>query len=307
MLLLNRAQARFTAPQLVNALVRDVTLKEDGTIVDTHTQRPVDTRFLEFEALSREGEERRDRDIHLDGMVLRTVASGSLTDRSFRLLRGPYGVVTTNDEQVVVAGAQQPLKPLREGHAHEVPISLPGTWLFYPTSSAPPRDDENDGDAPPPRPIDGRLALLIAHSADDRAGQELLSQAERELRDFAPPAPPDEPGAPGGDNEEPQWRSEQRAGFWDRLRERFARKRTDGEPDASWDTPTEPDRTWDTATEAQAVWPPPTVKEPDDWNWPPATADDERPDAGSDGSDSGERPDDAPDETPPGGDRGHIF
>jgi hypothetical protein len=201
--LLNRHGARFTAPQRVVALTRDVRL-HPGRSLESRNDEPLEARRSDFMALSREGQERRERELAVDGVTLQAVPSKVRATPSWNpkdllvdLFTGPYGVASA-DGQPIAAGGAKDLREWRAGATHEVPLALPGTWLFYPAGSS----DGDGWDEPSPAAepwdqpggrgsqaarsapsaIDGTLVLLLGDvETDPRAGDALLAQARRSL------------------------------------------------------------------------------------------------------------------------------
>lgn len=199
---LNLFYARFPPEHRVKYLAQDVSYVP-GRSFETSDGNPPDTGFGRFEWLSLETGSRK-RALSVDVLDLRAVASGSWTDRRIRLFRGPYGVVTAK-ERTIIAGGSAPLKELRGGRAHEVPLGLAGTWIFV--------IDEIHRDDDLPVKVDGRVVLLIAADGDIDQGADLERRASAALASHSWPAPeqqPDEPAPPSRIDrlrERMRWRS----------------------------------------------------------------------------------------------------
>jgi hypothetical protein len=187
--LLNWLGAWFTAPQELKWLKREVSIDPDRRLV-TRAGEPIEAPYGAFELVSSEGTGRRTKSHTFDGIALHTVASGSFAG----LFKGPYGVATAATGGRLAAGPP-PLHTWDDNTEHEVPVALPGTWLFYPTAvhrprEAEPTDDfggmaEETGKQPEERArVDGNLILLIADGGDIDQGSRLVSSAEHELRKF---------------------------------------------------------------------------------------------------------------------------
>jgi hypothetical protein len=167
---LNLIDARFPPEHRVKYLAQDVTYLPGPRFVTADDEAPV-TEFGKFAWLSLETGSRK-RSLNVDVLDLHTVASASWTDRRFlRLFAGPYGVVTSGD-LLILAGSSVPLKELRDGMAHEVPLGLAGTWVFVVE-----KIHYEDREAATPSQgitkVDGRLVLLIAADGDIDQGERL--------------------------------------------------------------------------------------------------------------------------------------
>jgi hypothetical protein len=177
---LNVAGARFTEPQKLQWLAQDVEINP-STGLQLSGGGQIKSRFGDFEEVTGQGVPHKERSLQIDRFELRAIASGSFHDRVFHLLRGPYAVAEAEGEPLL-AGAGQPLRVWRGGTEHEVPLALPGTWLFLPTSVPTPASDILTGEPGAPEPVAGRLLLLIAdHDQQDR-GTELAQSAGAALR-----------------------------------------------------------------------------------------------------------------------------
>jgi hypothetical protein len=194
---LNTRNARFAEPGELMVLERDVKVSPYGGLESADGGR-LDVTYTDFAELpgARHGED----GLSLDLVELRPVASGSVKDRVNRLFQGPYGVATARDRPIV-AGASQPLSVWRDGTAHEVPLALSGTWIFYSTAEPAARDGSgSDADAGPweppsddPEPearsddaVAGKLLLVVSRGATTPDCQALLISAEEAMRTQSP-------------------------------------------------------------------------------------------------------------------------
>jgi hypothetical protein len=191
---LNVAGARFTEPQKLQWLAQDVVVDPSRGLQSVDGGQ-IKTRFGDFEEVSGQGLPHKERSLHIDRFELRTIPSGSLQDRVFGLLRGPYAVAESDGEPLL-AGAPQPLRVWRDGAEHEVPLTLPGTWLFLPTYVPVRAEDGLMGEPGEAEPVAGRLLLLIADHDHHERGVELAQSAGVALRAYdwksfnARPEPP---------------------------------------------------------------------------------------------------------------------
>jgi hypothetical protein len=181
--LLNYAGARFTEPQRLQTLIQDVEIDpEEG--LRAADGGAVKERLADFTMLEHDRGLHAARSLSVGGFQLRTVASGSLRDRVFSLLRGPYGVAESNGAPLL-AGAGRPLRVWRNGTAHEVPLALRGAWLFLPTYVPALSPDGSVDDALGGRCVKGRLLLLIADNESHERAAQLVLRAGGALQTHA--------------------------------------------------------------------------------------------------------------------------
>jgi hypothetical protein len=214
---INRHNARFTAPERLRALSQPVvveplhTLHPQGGGSDGGEPAKLRSGYLDHEFVGNDDEARETRHLDLDGVALQAVTGLGIRDRLVRLFRGPYGVARDGTNRVVAGGAQ-PMGHVAGSPAHEVPVALPGTWIFVrnddvdawsePTNGngSSRRDDftdlldPDDDDASPRSKVSGRLITLIAHDGPIDQGERLLADATRSLTimDWSEP-PPEQP------------------------------------------------------------------------------------------------------------------
>ena len=146
---------------------------------------PLQTDFLRaFEPMSMVGTDKQEPEVNIalpttaggdpgDTLQLRAIATRTFGD----LFSGPVGVADIPGRRIL-AGARQRLRTWDDGRLHEVPLSLPNTWIFVPDRpSEDPEDAELDQSA---QPIPGCLVMLIDNSSID-AGQRLADEAAAAL------------------------------------------------------------------------------------------------------------------------------
>lgn len=218
--LMNRSSAEFSAPQSVLHLRRKVQLDQgSGLLIDAETSAEVDPNYSNFTPVKSSGREAGVRGFELGSLVFRSVASISRTPRILSLFHGPVGVVRTSDPMKVLAGGQVTLRSWSDHRWQEVPLGLPGTWIFEPvlarttktfvsTDSEPAREDsagidpwaggggatsiEASGpigsasskrEATPPS-VSGTLTLLIHYGGSTDQGRKLLEKAQQRLKEI---------------------------------------------------------------------------------------------------------------------------
>lgn len=160
-----RNQARFTPPQQLLALSRDVEIRPGTRVrLDPDTAAVART---DLDWVSRDGEDASVPEIDYDVFHLRARVSWLPTAE-------PYGVATSDGCEVIGGSSHSGRFANRDGHsACVVPFSLPGTWLLAVDRI----DDYGD--------VHGRLAVFV--SEDDAnpgmAASEVLAAARVELVD----------------------------------------------------------------------------------------------------------------------------
>lgn len=247
--LLNRVAARFSPPpQLLGAKSFAVRI-QNGSL----TQRPEDPAlsadYREFEPVKLGGTARQEREILVEGATLRAHASGWLAAHRLTLLSGPFGSVRAGSAGAI-AGADVDLRAFPRVGAHQVPLAVPGTWVFWPDRPV------TESTIAAGEPIDGQLLLFIRIGRDIEAGEQLLAKAKiavplrlSELVDVAgsmehkalSTSPPEEPTIASGD-----------AGWGD----------TDATPTERITLPTDDEVGWDSGSSESS--PPPTPSDPPD-------------------------------------------
>lgn len=198
--LLNRSGAKFSAPQSVQYLRQPIRLNlADGTVSGDGPDGAVSTDYDEFHPISSSGSEEKVRGIDsFQGTLrFRSVASGSRDPKLFTFVNGPVGMVRRIDGGKLVAGASGPLKDWDFNTWQEVPLELPGTWIFEIRDVR--REDTlgegaGRGDV---AEIIGDLTLLIRFGGSIEQGSILFASAERALADkdwdsLAAPVPAEE-------------------------------------------------------------------------------------------------------------------
>ena len=125
--LLNLAGARFTPPNKLRALTLPVEMPRHGRLRSADLADA--SAIGRGESLERHGTSPV-RGLTVAGVEFRTVASGSWTDRTFELFRGPYGVATAAGSRLLAGSVRQRLRSWRGGSAQEVPLALAGTWVL---------------------------------------------------------------------------------------------------------------------------------------------------------------------------------
>jgi hypothetical protein len=174
---LNWAGAKFTAPEVLAWLGRDVVIVPGDGVVDADGGGELKVRYNDFRPVDARGAGHHERDLAIGDFDLATIASGSLRDREYSLFRGPYAVTTAAGSHVL-AGGRRRLRSWRKGLAHEVPLTLPETWLFRIA------EIERAGDSPRPERVKGRLVLVISESGDIDQGERVASDAVMSLQSF---------------------------------------------------------------------------------------------------------------------------
>lgn len=169
--LLNHLGARFgPAPQLLRAKSFRVRV-QNGSLAAHPDEPALSADYREFVPVKRDGTARQERDLFVDGATLRTHASGWRAARRFALLSGPFGSVRAG-EAGVIAGGEVDLTSFARAVAHEVPLALPGTWIFWPDRPV------SEHTITSSEPIDGQLLLFIRTGHDIHAGERLLATAQ---------------------------------------------------------------------------------------------------------------------------------
>jgi len=243
---LNWRGARFTRGEhALKVLQQDITIRPHQR-VEGQDGAALNANYLDAEPIQPTA---NGRELDVGGVHCRAVASGTWLG----LFTGPHGVATASAGGEVVAGSVQPtVRPRADGTAYDVPLALPGTWLFAPTRlTFPQRPDGFDPDTPPPPPtqIDGVLSMVMAADRGAHQGEELAANATLVLREHEwtrPPEPDTEAEREhdwpdGGDHEREERRSRPRP----RLPRRKRTDETDQWPvqDAgSHDEPPDPSR-----------------------------------------------------------------
>jgi hypothetical protein len=188
--LLNWYGARFTAPQRLLVLAQDAVLSEQGIAIASEPT------LSSFSPLARSGSVRDVRSLDIDVLQLRAVAGRSLAD----LFRGPYGIAKARDGgRLFAGGSSRPLRQWRQGHEHELPLEISGSWIFLPRDSFSRvgSDSSADGgwgsdpwegggdalDREGTATVEGRLILVISRSGDTDLGRALLADASQALRE----------------------------------------------------------------------------------------------------------------------------
>lgn len=130
--ILNVWTALFIAPQRVRYRCVEVEVQPGGWVRSRGSQAlGLDVDPADFELLQRGGRARGARRLTVGGVALATVASGSLRDRTFGPLRGPYGTAYAHN---LIAGTDTKVHPRAgRGDRVEVPLDLHRTWLFVPS------------------------------------------------------------------------------------------------------------------------------------------------------------------------------
>lgn len=168
--LLNRAAARFSpAPQLLRAKSLSVRV-HNGTLSSRPDEPDLSADYRDFEPLKLAGSARPERELFAAGATLRTHASGWLAGRRFTLLSGPFASVHAGTSGVL-AGSDVDLRSFPRLAAHEVPLAMPGTWLFWPDGPV------TESTLASSEPVDGQLVLFIRTGRDIEAGEQLLARA----------------------------------------------------------------------------------------------------------------------------------
>ncbi len=168
--LLNRVAARFgPAPQLLRSKLYPVRV-HNGSLTERPDEAPLTADYREFEPVKLGGTARQERELFVNGATLRAHASGWLAARRLTLLSGPFGSVRAGGSGVI-AGADVDLRSFPKVTAHQVPLAVPGTWVFWPDR---PVTDEALAAS---EPIDGQLLLFIRTGRDIGAGEDLLAKA----------------------------------------------------------------------------------------------------------------------------------
>jgi len=169
--LLNHVAARFSpAPQLLRSKLMPVRV-QNGSLTERPEEPPLSADYREFEPVELGGAARQERELFVKGARLCTHASGWLAARNLTLLSGPFGSVRAGSAGVL-AGADLDLRSFPRVCAHQVPLALPGTWVFWPDQ---PVSEESLAAS---EPIDGQLLLFIRTGRDIEAGEQLLSKAK---------------------------------------------------------------------------------------------------------------------------------
>lgn len=164
--LLNYASALFRpAPQTVYLRSYPIRIS-DGQVVDVTTGQPPDTTYTEFRP-ARSGTSRPVRELDIGGATLRTRASFDRSLRRFGLFTGPFALVDANGRPVVAGHTATPLAASADDRTHEVPLALPGTWIFW-------QAYDETGES------DGTLVLFIHHTAFESA-TSLLDRVNEQL------------------------------------------------------------------------------------------------------------------------------
>lgn len=168
--LLNRLAARFAPePQLIGAKSFSVVV-QNGTLTSLPDQPELSTDYRTFTPIAYEGSARRVRDLSVEGVSLKTHASGWFAARRLTLLSGPFGSAQAGSAGVI-AGGDAELRSFPSVPAHEVPLAVPGTWLFFPDR---PVAEETIATN---EPVAGQLVLFIRLGGAVDAGETLLSRA----------------------------------------------------------------------------------------------------------------------------------
>lgn len=182
---LNRFGAKFSAPQSVQYLRQSVRVElQDSPAVTADGAGPVLTGYDQFQPVSSTGSEERVRGLSFQGALeFRTVASVSRDPKLLTFLRGPVGMIRRLDGRKVVAGASTPLGDWEENTWQEVPLELPGTWIFEANrfqrdGSMGGAQDVDQGDV---IAVEGTLTMLIRFGGSIEQGAELFDKAARQL------------------------------------------------------------------------------------------------------------------------------
>lgn len=134
---LNRWGAEFESPHLVLVSTRPVRVTATGEIqvLDGDRVLPFEPTYSEFEPAGLPG---RTAEIPLTGAELRAKAVGGFR-KSFRvlnLLEGPHGEAVADLGGPIVGGAPTGAGGhWRDRTIQQVPLALPGTWLFAPEAA----------------------------------------------------------------------------------------------------------------------------------------------------------------------------
>lgn len=223
--LLNRTGAKLSAPQGIQYLHQNIEVDlAAGTIKAVGEGKAglkVDTNYGSFRPVNTSGAQRREREITVGSLEFRAIASFSRSPKAFSLIPGPFGVVRASDGKQIVAGSQVPLRSWDANTWHEVPLDLPGTWVFTVDRFLTDAEDpalESDGEL---RGVLGELTLFITYGGSTDQGERLFESAQRRLTNFGwiklAEAPVEK--APNGD------------GPISRLRQKFSKKTPPRKPE----------------------------------------------------------------------------
>ena len=177
---LNFLGARFTPLTRLRSLAQNVVVTPHVGITGAD-DGPVKTNFLRaFEPMSTVGTDKQEPNHRIelpttaDGQFGGTLELRAIPTRTFLdLFNGPVGVAEYPGRRLL-AGSRQRLRTWDHGRLHEVPLSLPGTWIFIPVPPvASPDAPELD---PEGQPVSGTLVMLIDNSSID-AGELLADEA----------------------------------------------------------------------------------------------------------------------------------
>ncbi len=176
LLIVNRVTGLFTAPQQLRTGSREITVEPHAQVTGRDGE-PVRLPPEEVVELLTEGADRRVHTLAIPGgetaLLLRTSVARTVRD----LISGPLGIADAGGQRLVVGGNGR-LRSWAAGTEREVPLSLPGLWLFLPSSPIPVEATEVARRAP----IEGQLVILIRNGDPDlEAGQKVADRAVAEL------------------------------------------------------------------------------------------------------------------------------
>lgn len=198
---MNRWNARFEDPQLVRRWSGDVRLSNRGELTDAQGG-PLALAFSDFSPLNVAGRTTRlgaGEHVRLDAVATGSVFRSPRTFRLLDFLQGPHGEATGSKDTPVTAGAPTNAdRSWRGGNLHEVPLALPGTWVFARTRveyvGQERRAGKSDVDLAPTRSgsearieaLLGELTLFVAARTTSSGVDEVVTRARKQLRERLP-------------------------------------------------------------------------------------------------------------------------